>query len=1087
MLYNNCVQTRRVITNYLTLIVLVFVVSQTVLAQRHKIRFEKLSIEDGLSQSSVISICQDNRGFLWFGTYEGLNRYDGYRFKIYKYDPNDSTSLSNNVIKVIFEDHLGILWIGTEHGLNRYDRDKERFIQYMNNHADSTSLSHNRVRNICEDRYGTLWIATDKGLNRFIREENHFQIFYNDPNDPNSISHNFVRELYEDHMGNLWIGTDVGLNLFNRERETFVRFYHDTNDPFSLSDNNILCFGEDSLGLLWIGTWGSGLNRFDQKNNRFIRYRYHPDDAQSLRHDIIRSILRDGTGELWIGTYGGGLEKYDYENDRFIHYQYNANDPTSISSNAVYCLYEDRSGILWIGTDFGGVSKFNRSKNQFDHYKNEPSDPKSLNNNTVNAIFEDPDDQGRFTWIGTWGGGLSRFDREKESFKHFLHDPSDPYSLSNNVIRCIHEDHEGILWIGTDGGLNRFDRKNGQFLNYQCEPGNPNTLDYDNIYSICEDHTKTLWIGSYYGGLNRFDRETGRFIRYRVDASDSTSFNDNIVWSIYEDRSNRLWIGTDAGGLNRFDSEKGYFIHYMKDPDNPAGISDNKVLCIYEDLSGILWLGTPSGLNRFNPESEQFRSYDERDGLASSTVQSIMGDDHGDIWISTIKGLSQFDPQTETFSNYDISNGLQGNEFNVNTCCKSATGELLFGGTNGLNIFSPEKIEKNQYIPPIVLTDFQLFNKSVPVGQKINGHVILEKSIVEMQKMTLPHHDDVFSIEFASLDFTAPDQNEYAYMMEGVEKEWNFVGNRRFATYTKLPPRNYTFRVKGSNNDGIWNEEGITIQIKITPPWWRTVWFQAPGLILILGLIVVGTQFRTARIRKQNRELEQRVLERTVQLEESNRELEAFTYSVSHDLRAPLRGMDGFSQILIEDYNEKIDEKGKDYLKRIQHACRRMSLLIDDLLRLFRLARSEMEFKEVDIGQLFGSVVDEYKQMDPKRKVDTKIVKNVRVVGDSSLLRVMFHNLVDNAWKFTKDKKETRIEFGVIQKDGETVYFIRDNGVGFNMAYSEKLFEAFQRQHTGFEGSGIGLATVKRIVLRHGGRIWAESRENQGATFYFTL
>ncbi len=1056
-------------------------------AQQHKIRFERLSIEQGLSQSSVISICQDHRGFLWFGTYEGLDRYDGYRFKIYKNDPDDSTSLSNNVIKVIYEDHLNVLWVGTEGGLNQFNREKECFVRYLSDKNDSTSLSHDRVRNIFEDRYHNLWIATDHGLNLFDREKNCFKIYYHDPNNPNSISHNFVREVYEDHLGNLWVGTDVGLNLFDRKKERFIRFFHDPKDPYSLSGNNILSFGEDDQGVLWIGTWDEGLNRFDREKKRFIRYQFDSRDPHSLRHNIVRAIYRDSSGELWIATYGGGLEKYDRARDRFIHYQYDANDPYSLSSNAAYCIYEDRSGLLWIGTDFGGVSKFDRKKSQFVHYKNDPGNPYSLNNNTVNVFYEDPDDQGKVIWIGTWGGGLCRFDREKEVFTHFNNDPSNSYSLSNDVVRCIFEDHSGLLWIGTDGGLNRFDRRTGQFVNYQCKPGNPNTLDYDNIYSICEDHTHTLWIGSYYGGLNRFDRKTERFIRFRYDPDDPYSFNDNIVWFVYEDRSNRLWIGTDAGGLNRYEREKNRFVHYMKNPDDPNSISDNKVLCIFEDHSGILWLGTPNGLNRFDPVNERFLCYNENNGLVSSTIQAILEDNDGYLWISTVSGLSRFDPRTEKIINYDVSNGLQGNEFNVNACFKSVTGEMFFGGVGGFNMFYPEKIKTNQYVPPVVLTDFQLFNKSVSIGQKIHGRQFLEKSILETSEIALTYREDVFSIEFASLDYTAPEKNKYAYFMEGVEKDWNYVGNRRFATYTKLPPGTYKFRVKGSNNDSVWNEEGISIKIRIIPPFWVRLWFRVFAVLLILGVLLAGFQIRIAEIRNRNRELEQRVMERTAQLEETNKELEAFAYSVSHDLRAPLRGMDGFSEILLEEYTGKIDEKGKDYLVRIRKASHRMSQLIDDLLRLFRLTRSEMNYDKIDLSELFQSVINEYRQIDSKHRIEVKIDKDIHVIGDRSLLKVMFQNLVDNAWKFSKNKTKTRIAFGIKKLKDEDVYYVQDNGIGFELVHSEKLFEAFQRQHAGFEGTGVGLATVKRIVQRHGGRIWAEGRENKGATFYFTL
>jgi ligand-binding sensor domain-containing protein/signal transduction histidine kinase len=1055
--------------------------------QLEKINFEQISIEHGLSQSSVISICQDHKGFLWFGTYDGLNRYDGFQFKIFKHDPNDSSSLSHNVVKVIYEDHLGLLWLGTEGGLNKYSREKENFIHYKADKNDLTSLSHNRVRDIFEDHYHNLWIATDEGLNLLDRKKNCFKKFYHDPDNQYSISHNFVREIYEDHSGNLWIGTDVGLNLLDRENGRFIRFKNDPNDPTSISGNNILCFAEDRSGSLWIGTWGGGVNRYDQKNNKFIRYQYHPRNPYGLSHNIVRDIHLDQSGELWMGTFGGGLEKYDRINDRYIHFRHNPNDPASLSNDAVYCIFEDNSGILWIGTEFGGLNKFDRKKIQFIHYKSDPNCPKSLNNNIVNTIYEDPDDKGKVVWLGTWGGGLCKFDRKEESFSCYLHDPNNPYSLSNNVVRCIFQDRSGIFWIGTDGGLNRFDRKTEQFISFQCEPNNPNTLNYDNIFCIFEDHLKNLWVGSYYGGLNIFDRKTEKFIRYRYDKDNPNSFNDNIVWCIFEDHSGKLWIGTDAGGLNLFIREKQQFIHYQKDENNANSISDNKVLSICEDKSGILWIGTASGLNRFDPEKEEFRCYNEENGLASGTIQAILEDNQGYLWVSTIRGLTRFNPEKEEFVNFYIQNGLQENEFNVNACCKSISGEIFFGGINGFNLFSPEKIKTNRYIPPIVFTDFQLFNKSVPIGKEIEERLLLKKSITESRELILSHRDYVFSIEFSALDFTAPEKNMYAYMMEGIENKWNYVQNRHFATYTKLPPNKYVFRVKGSNNDGLWNEEGISLKITINPPFWQALWFRVLSIIFILSLVFAGYYIRTASIRQRNRELEIRVKQRTGQLEKTNMDLESLTYAVSHNMRAPLRGMDGFSQILLEDYSKKIDKKGKNYLQRINIASKRMSQLIDDLLKLMRLSRIEINIEEINISKLFQSIIYEYNQMDPGRNISVKIAKDVIVRADLSLLKMLLRNLIDNSWKFTKSKDNACIEFGVTKQGERSIYFVRDNGIGFDMSNSEKIFEAFQKEHTEFEGTGIGLATVKRIVDKHEGQIWAEGRVNEGATIYFTI
>jgi ligand-binding sensor domain-containing protein/signal transduction histidine kinase len=1061
--------------------------ARTLPAQTEAVRFEKLSIEQGLSQSSVTAICQDRRGFLWFGTYAGINRYDGYDFRIFRHDPDDSTSLIQNVIKDVKEDRTGALWIATDGGLDRFDRASESFIHYVHDPRDSTSLSFNRVRNVFEDRAGRLWIATDNGLNRYDREADRFVRYFHDPSDPASLCDNKVREIYEDRLGNLWIGTDSGLELLDRETGRFRHFRAVPGDPSSLSGNHVISFGEDRAGGLWIGTWDRGLNRLDRRTWKFKRYMADPKNPSSLRYNTVRAIFEDRSGVLWIGTYGGGLERYDRETDGFIHYRANPDDPGSLSSDAVWCIDEDASGILWIGTDFGGVDKFDRRRNQFGYYRSRLGPPGGRYQNAVNALYADPDDRGNVIWIGTWGAGLSRLNRRTGENVRYKNDPFDRRSLSNDVIRCIMEDRAGFLWIGTDGGLNRLDRGTGRVDRYLCEPGNPNTLDYDNIFCVCEDSRGNLWVGSYYGGLNRLDRRTGRFIRYRADPKNPDAFNDNIVWCIHEDRAGRIWIGTDAGGLNRLDPATGRFVHYTRKPDDPNSLSDNKVISIFEDAAGVLWLGTPGGLNRFDPATERFRRYTIADGLASDAVQSIAGDDQGYLWIGTTKGLSRFDSRKNAFVTFNANDGLQGDEFSVGACASSVSGEMFFGGTNGFNAFFPEKVKLNGFIPPVVLTDFQLFNRSVPVGRKIDGRVILPRSVTETSEIALSHRQDDFSIQYAALSFSAPDRNAYAYRLVGLEKEWNLVGNRRFAMYNRLPPGRYEFQVKGSNNDGVWNGQAVSLTIRIRPPFWKTAWFILLSAMTALGLAAAGYFNRVGKIRVRNRELERRVRERTRQLEEANSELEAFTYSVSHDLRSPLRAMDGFSQALLEEYAPGLDARGADYLRRIRRGSQHLGRLIDDLLKLSRLARSEMKFVSIDIGRLAESVAEELKQSDPSRDAEFVIAKDETVQGDAELLKVMLGNLLGNAWKFSSKRPVTRIQFGVLREDDRRTFFVRDNGIGLDMNYADKLFKPFQRLQTDFEGTGIGLTTVHRIIRRHGGRIWADGKPDGGATFYFTL
>ncbi len=811
-------------------------------SQKGEIQFERISTESGLSESSVLCICQDSKGFLWFGTYEGLNRYDGYTFKVYQNDPENPYSLSEKNVNYIIEDHLGVLWISTENGLNRFDREKEQFIHYKNDPNNSNSISNNFIRYLYEDRSGILWIGTRGGLNQFDRKNGKFTRYVNDPKDPKSLSQNNVLSILEDSHGRLWVGTDNGLNYFDRSKGKFIRYLHNPNNPNSISQNSVYRIYEDRAGDLWIGTWGGGLNRFDPQKNLFIRYQNNPNDPNSLSNNIVRAIFEDHFRNLWIGTDGGGLEKYVAGSkiggkNQFLHYKNNIQDPTSISGNSVLSIFEDKVGILWIGTNFNGINKYNPWKRQFTLYRNHLNDANSLCKNTVLAVCEDS--QGMI-WIGTNGGGLDCLDRGKNRFTHYVYDPKNSHSISNNTIRSIFEDSHKRLWIGTDVGLNYFDRQAGKFIRYRVDPDNPHT---NTAWSIYEDRRGNMWVGTFGGGIIRFDYAKEEFIRYAHDQNNPKSLSDNFIWTMYEDSSGNFWIGTYAGGLDRLDREKEIFFHYQSDSRNSNSISNNKVICLHEDRTGIIWLGTSNGLNKFDRNTETFHRYNVSDGFPSNSLQGMLEDDHGNLWIGTIYGLSKFDPRTMKVINYFESYGLQSNEFGTNACCKLKSGEMVFGGVGGFNIFHPDSIHADTSRPPVVITDFQIINKPVPIGEEIDGRTILQRSISECDEIHLSYKENVFSFEFAGLQYVSPKGNLYAYMMEGFDKGWNYTNaNRRFVTYTNLPGGTYTFRVKASNNQGVWNNEGASIRIIITPPFWKTMWFY--GLLFILFLCIVYWIFR---------------------------------------------------------------------------------------------------------------------------------------------------------------------------------------------------------------------------------------------------
>jgi PAS domain S-box-containing protein len=828
--------------------ILISFLPQAMDAQTQNLRFKHLSSENGLSQNTVLSMLQDRKGFMWFGTYDGLNRYDGCEFKVYKSETGNPSSLTGNLIRYIFEDHSGVFWIATDGGLNLYDREKENFIRYKFNSNDSNSLSSNRVRWMSEDQYGVLWIGTDGGgLNQFDKEREKFIRYEKNPHDPNSISSNFVTCVLIDRSGNLWIATDAGINRFDREKNKFIHYQNDPKNPRSLNGNDVFRIYEDLSGVLWIGFRNGGLDRFDREKKQFIHYRNNPSDPYSLSSDAVRSIYEDRIGRLWIGTWGGGLDQFDRTKNRFIHNQNNSNDPISLSNNLVMSIYEDRSGILWVGNDYGGINEFDGGEIKFSHYKKIPDSTNSLSGNTVYSIIETMDKGKKILWIGTQANGLNKFERSKNQFTHYRSHSHNPSSLSDNNVRTLFEGRTGSLWIGTNRGLNLFNRTNETFTQYFFEQIIPNRND---IFSVCEDRFEYIWIGTYGGGLYKFDPKKKKYTSYTAEPNNPNSLSDNFIWSILEDRSGTLWIGTESGGINQFDREKNQFIHYTSDPENTNGLSGNKILCILEDQSGMLWFGTTNGLNKFDRVNKRFSHYLETDGLPSNAVQSILEDNHGNLWLGTPKGLSRFDPRTHMFRNFKIGDGLQSNEFCVNACFKGQDGEMFFGGINGFNTFFPDSIKDNLSIPSIVITDFQIFNNSVPVGKEIDGHLILQKSITETEEIRLSYKESVFSFEFASLNLISPEENQYAYMMEGFDKGWNYTNaSRRFATYTNMSGGDYVFRVRGTNSDGVWNENGISLPIVITPPFWQTLWFR---LMLVAALL--GVLFWIYKWRKQLRE-----------------------------------------------------------------------------------------------------------------------------------------------------------------------------------------------------------------------------------------
>lgn len=820
-------------------------------AENNKTQFEHIITDQGLSQSGIRCLLEDSQGFMWFGTEYGLNKYDGYQFTVYQYNELDSNSLSDNFINSIYEDKSGVLWVGTDgSGLNKFDRKTEHFTHYIHDPDNPNSLGSNRILSIYEDQLGTLWVGTEGGgLNQFNRNTEQFTHYTHKPDDSSSLSDDTVLSIYEDTLGLLWIGTaDGGLNKFNRKIEQFTHYKKDATDPNTLSDNTVLSIYEDHLGRLWIGTADGGLNKFNRETGLFTHYTHDPANRNSLSHNTISAISEDRLGNLWLATsswygssYGTELDKFNPETGQFTHYTKDPANSKSLNDTVIVSLLRDQSDILWIGTALGGINKLDQKEHKFQRYKNDPANPSSLNNNHVMSIYED---RSGIIWIGTQGGGLDRFNRETEQFTYYIHDPNNPYSLSSDNVWSTYEDRSGMLWVGTFGsGLDKFERNIGKFTHYTNNPSDPNSLSNNTVTSIYEDSNGTLWIGTLSGGLNKFERETEKFIRYTNDTNKSNSLSDNNAFLIYEDQSGMLWIATWKG-LNKFNLKTEKFTLYKHDPNNLNSLNYDRILSIHEYPAGTLWIGTyGGGLDKFEIATETFTHYTEKDGLPSNSVVGILSDDEGNLWLSTGKGLSKFNPKTEKVRNYDISDGLQGNEFDgVKAYLKTKHGEMFFGGLNGFNAFYPEQVKDNPHIPPIVITDFKIFDKSVK----------LDSAISETKEIKLSYKANFFGFEFAALDYTNPKKNQYAYKLEGFDKDWIYSGSRRYATYTNLDGGTYTFRVKGSNNDGVWNEEGTSIKLIITPPPWKTWWAYTLYAVSLVSAVIGYIQWKTRAQAKEN-------------------------------------------------------------------------------------------------------------------------------------------------------------------------------------------------------------------------------------------
>ena len=852
------------------------------------LRFERIGLEEGLSQSVVNTILQDRYGFLWVGTADGLNRYDGYSFEVFRPDPDDAASISDRWITALLEDRRGDLWIGTFlGGLNRFDYKTGKFTPYVHESLNENSLAGNHVTALLEDQQGFLWIGTKKGLDRFDPRAGVFEHFRNIPGDATSLPGNSINALNIDSQGVLWVGTNTnGLCSFNAYDRDFRCYLHDDENPNSLSSNTIHDIVEDSQGFLWVAT-PAGINRISPDRNVFIHYVHDDDLARSLIDNYVHALFIDRAGILWVGTENG-LDRYDFDSYRFIHYRHNPGDITSLSNNSIYAVYEDRGGVLWVGTYGSGLNKYNSWQSKFTYFNARQDPANSLSSDFVFPISVD--DRG-MVWIGTYGGGLNLFNPRTGRFTHYRHDPKDAGSLLSDVVISSYIDRKGVLWVGTNEGLSRFDADTGTFVHYTArkDEGQPDAnITPGTVFDIYEDSQGFLWVGTEYG-LNRFDPVSERFTHYTSDPLQPDTLSSSKVTAIFEDRDQNLWFGTFDNGLNRFDRQKRTFTRYLAVPQKDGSLSHSSVLAIYQDSRGILWIATAGGgLNRYHPDTDSFSALTEKHGLPNNVLYGILEDDGGDLWLTTNRGLSRYDPEAGTFRNYTTQDGLQSIEFNQNAFAKGPDGLLYVGGINGLNGFDPAAIVDSAYAPPVVLTSFS--NEGQPEPDRGRPEVL--------QHVTLGWPDNSFTFEFAALSYAQSDANQYAYFLENFDREWNYIGTSREGRYTNLPGGTYTLRLRGTNNDGVWNEIGQSVNVTVIPPFWDTWIFRILVAFAVIGLGVGAYRVRMRAVEAQNIQLEHLVSERTSALQKRTEELEALYSGDEKIIRAMT--LDQIFQAIVE-------------------------------------------------------------------------------------------------------------------------------------------------------------------------------------------
>ncbi len=1037
------------------------------------IKFE-LVMDLGVQFTGMV---QDREGFFWIATSNGLKRYDGRELNTWR---KGTDFLSEDFIRAICDTDEALWLLTNTQGLNRFDKSTGKIKHYIHDPNNENSLRGAGGFALRVDNQGFVWVGTINGvLSRLDPKTDTFIHYKHDPNNPNSLPKGLITTIYQDSSGIFWIGSEGGgLTRFDFNAGTFTNYRHDPADPHSLSGNRVNVILEDGGDILWVGTGTRGLNRFDRKTEKFIRYQHDPNDPTTISNNSVVSLLLDESIYLWVGTIHGGLNRLNKETGKFQRY---LNDPTAPDANltkVIQQIYIDRSNILWVFSRPGAVLKSDRKTKGFALYRHDPRQSGSISSNTILPIYEDK--QGT-VWIGTGNGGLNKYVRETDAFISYKYDPNNPRGLPAPGVFAIAEDGRGNFWVAASdasrGTLSLFDRETGKFVkHYRHDPKNPESLSNNRfLLDICPDRfdPDILWLAVAFGGLDKFDTKRGIFTHYPANPDDPTRLAGGYV-DIHQDEEGILWLGGNYG-LDRFDPLTEKVTRNRHIPDNPNSLIEDNVSAIHQSGPDILWLATAGGLDRFNKKTGAFTHFTSKDGLPDDNILGILEDKNGILWMSSGGGIIKFDPAKNTYKLFTEADGLQGNVFYWFSHCLTKKGEMWFAGFKGANRFYPEDIKENPHIPNVVLT-------SVRQG---GDEVFFGKMPPRLTEITLDWRSNFFEFEAAALEFTKPLKNRYKYMLEGIDDTWYSAGTRRFGKYTNLPGGTYNLKIKGSNNDGIWNETGVNLRVNVAPPPWKTWW--AYGLYLLSASALLFFFYRYQRVRLIQ---EKKTAEG---LRKVNRIKDEILANTSHELRTPLHGIIGITESLLDGAAGPLPRKAEKNLKMVVSSGLRMINMVNDILDFSKLSKKDLKLRQrpLDIKVLVDIVLEISKPLCKGK--DLRLRNHISadvppVYADEDMVQQVLYNLIGNGIKFTE---KGTVTVSSTLEEAHVVIHVVDTGIGIPSDQFENLFEPFEQvdgsAERAFGGTGLGLAISRKLVELHKGSMGVSSEVGKGSHFWFRL